>query len=740
VGVDGIVGDETRQALMYKEPEQRVQFPMGESTNRKFQVSDNRVMGESVNMDYLGGAALLGLAALPGLAAEGLAVGATNTQIIPNVINSMGRMLPQARNVLNPTIPRGLPSTGGRFFLPQTPSAFGSRIGYNNGGPIDSLYQPTVTNNMLQSNVTPSVIQPNVIQDVSNPTAAKAMKSLNGGGTSSHSKSKERFRERSMGGDVSLSNTSFEVNGNPNTVDGNFYPQLNAKLDHGEVVKNNFVFSNRLRDTKTNKTFAKLALPIEKATGNAQKLLRVNPTDPFAKNTLSRNEQAIQSLTMTQENLASAAGLRGNSRGYATGGFMQGDDPIYMAVNIPTSGMGANRGTYYDPYNNRFLRRDFLGKYGEIDYSPGQDWIKANTNNIADHLRQYGPKKGIENSIQVSNPEVMEDFIPNDLGQSSTPNIPQSVPTTVSGTGRATTKNSARMPSNQANTYSGPYNPNYKDPYTELLIEQQNLGKYTINPLEPLNMMTRSQIEFPAKTMVTPEGETVDISELGQPIVGQRGLSVTSQKATTPAVRNVLNDPATSASTTQNNTLTQKFTAGDIMQGAEVLSKFGQLIGGAEVEKPYYDNTNISKNSFDPSQSLYQNQRNYSAAVNGLDAGSINSRRIFANSMLGQKLNSDNQTLSQYQQMNRGALVDYENRVSNQRRFNIGQTMTTNDINARNRSAFKEAIDVASTSVGNFGEALNAKEQGYDVLKVLKNIYPDVYSRIIGELNNKPTK
>jgi len=332
VGVDGIVGDETRQALMYKEPEARVQFPMGESTNRKFQVTDNRVMGESVNMDYVGGTALLGLMALPGLAAEGLAAGAANTQIVPNVINSMGRMLPQARNILNPIIPRGLPSTGGRFFPPQTPSAFGSRIGYNNGGPIDSLYQPTVTNNMLQSNVTPSVIQPNVIQKALNPTAAQAVKSLGGGGTSSHSKSKERFREKSMGGDVSLSNTSFEVNGNPNTIDGNFYPQLNAKLDHGEVVKNNFVFSNRLRDTKTNKTFAKLALPIEKATGNAQKLLRVNPADPFAKNTLSRNEQAIQSLTMTQENLASAAGLRGNSRGYATGGYMQGDDPIYMEV------------------------------------------------------------------------------------------------------------------------------------------------------------------------------------------------------------------------------------------------------------------------------------------------------------------------------------------------------------------------------------------------------------------------
>jgi hypothetical protein len=99
--------------------------------------------------------------------------------------------------------------------------------------------------------------------------------------------------------------------------------------------------------------------------------------------------------------------------------------------------------------------------------------------------------------------------------------------------------------------------------------------------------------------------------------------------------------------------------------------------------------------------------------------------------MLAQRLNQDAQTLSSYQNMNSQALRDYEGRATEQRRYNIGQTLATNQMNAQNRAAYKQAWDSAMTSLGGFGTAMNQKTEAYDMLNILKTMYPDVYRRIM---------
>jgi hypothetical protein len=173
------------------------------------------------------------------------------------------------------------------------------------------------------------------------------------------------------------------------------------------------------------------------------------------------------------------------------------------------------------------------------------------------------------------------------------------------------------------------------------------------------------------------------------------------------------------------------FTTGDYLNAAAVLGRFGQLIGGPEVEKPIYDMTQISRANYDPASQLYQANRQTSAMLNRADVPSINARTALANNMLGQRLNQESQIRSQYDTMNRQALLDYDNRVSTQRRYNIAQDLATNQMNAQNRAAYKEAWDNAMTSLGGFGTALNQKQQGSDVLNILRTMYPDVYRRIM---------
>lgn len=189
---------------------------------------------------------------------------------------------------------------------------------FNNGGPIDSLYQPVITN-PITTNVTPT-IQPLM------PTAAGLVNpnaGLNTPGASwgsSKSKSKERFREKYTGGVLPISSESVQIKGAPNKVDGNSFPQIQANLDHNEVLKNNFVFSNRLKDDITSSPFAKLALLIEKGTANAEKVLKINPSDQFAKNTIRLNNQNLENVAKRQEQKAQSLGLRDSSRGYQNGG------------------------------------------------------------------------------------------------------------------------------------------------------------------------------------------------------------------------------------------------------------------------------------------------------------------------------------------------------------------------------------------------------------------------------------
>lgn len=187
-----------------------------------------------------------------------------------------------------------------------------------------------------------------------------------------------------VGGDMKLSDNSFLVDGNPSVTDGNFYPQLNAKLDHGEVVKDNFVFSNKLRDPQTNVTYAKLAQPVEKSTGKAEKFMRRFQNDSFSKNTVMQNNKFLDSLSNKQEMLATAMGLRQEQQpmGYAVGGQMQGDPGTNMQMSVDGN-------IYYNPYQNNFSMRTASGSYIPTNYRFANEWVSQNAANISAFKKQY---------------------------------------------------------------------------------------------------------------------------------------------------------------------------------------------------------------------------------------------------------------------------------------------------------------------------------------------------------------
>lgn len=582
--------------------------------------------------------------------------------------------------------------------------------------------------------------------------------------------------------DTQLSNTSFQVKGNPNVTDGNHYPELNANLDHNEVVKDNFVYSTKLK-TPAGKPFSFEAAKLEKSTGKAQKILMSNPSDQMAKNTIMMNESSMSSLAKLQETMATAMGHRdAPAQGMATGGFYDDGgpgDPPYTFVGLtnnkefPVANLtgkewldftnpydpakGTRRrpvtpdtftgvkfapnqaaidlgrdGMYYNPYDRTFSVRNSRGEYVSVTPNPGQfdvsgdnikDLIGNKSYNVAEHLRYVqspkaesagpsGPTLETPSNVLTNPSETIEE-----LGAFPYPvTTPNPVTAPVTDTPRGTGSRGRSKPS----TPSKPLTP-----WDKLYA---GVSKNKPAPYDPNAMPSEADVLAqlgPATNATRADDRLSRLGPLQAPTEDSKSMSM---DAVTPGAvpRNIFagTDP--------------QFTVGDGLQALTVLSKFGQLQGGAEVERPYYDTTSITKENFDPSNALAQSNRNFQTGLNTLQNSSINQNRSFLNKLQVNKLTQDSDILTKYNQMNQSARTQYEARTADQRRYNIGQTVGTNDLNARNRAAYKEAVDVALNSVGNYGKALNEKRTAYDSLAVLQKMFPDVYARIMAEQQKTP--
>src|SRR5690606_6280517 len=108
--------------------------------------------------------------------------------------------------------------------------------------------------------------------------------------------------------------------------------------------------------------------------------------------------------------------------------------------------------------------------------------------------------------------------------------------------------------------------------------------------------------------------------------------------------------------------------------GGKSIGAFGK----PEVEPQLLDRTQYTQRTFDPTQSLYRNQRSYQNAVNALSATTpVNLRRSLAGSALSSRYAADNQVLSQYDMMNQQARSQYEQQIGQQAQFNVQSQFRT---------------------------------------------------------------
>lgn len=275
---------------------------------------------------------------------------------------------------------------------------------------------------------------------------------------------------------------------------------------------------------------------------------------------------------------------------------------------------------------------------------------------------------------------------------------------------------------------TGQYVDSYTNPYTGNPVASTNDIPYDMpsGPVTPFD-------KLPTRNNYTSVGIPSGVDPFtGQPSDNPTVFRGIDAPARTAPDLNKLNpfdnvkptDPQTS------NGIRQQFTTGDSLQLAELFAKFRGLGQPHEQAPLYQDMTNISRNYYRPDMQLLDNSNSYNQAVRGIDTNSANTFNALQSNMLASKFKADNSVRSNTSQMNRGAQIDFENRTSNQTRYNLSQKLQRDTINAQNEGAYDARYQNAATSLGNFGQSLNNKKQAYDTLRTYKDMYPNVNSHI----------
>lgn len=478
------------------------------------------------------------------------------------------------------------------------------------------------------------------------------------------SKVTDRFLERANGGFVELSNNSYSVEGNPDVTDSvaTNYKGINLKLDDQEVIDtaNNFVYSNKVINPLTGKSFAKDAERLERNKGKAEKAVtRYN--DPHAQNTVKHMNSSLSSLAKNQELVALLKGKRSSATHMAYGGPT--DPPNPWLPFLYSNNQGAGNAMQSQQPNWTYSLLDQMNPLAMQNQTLPSVDVTAS--------RISRPSAVASRRRTLSSPVAPTVLTPTSQGQSFAPSLP----------------NDTQGPLNYGDLISADPNANFSN----TIGDAESYERGRIAP-------------FLQGTPASPQISSAETT------------GVTSNSYT--------NDPR----------VDRGFTVGDALQVGSLVNSFARLRGGPEKEQANYDTSKITRNVYDVNTALQSNAANFNNTTNSIDTSSSNLRRALQNQMLASKMRSDNSALTQYDQLNQQARTDYEGRVSNQQRYNVGQRTYTNDINARNRGAYDSAVQNAFGNLSNFGIGLNQRKQGFDALDLYGSTYKDVYSRILKTL------
>lgn len=572
-----------------------------------------------------------------------------------------------------------------------------------------------------------------------------------------------------------ISPNSVEVTGAPNQTDGN---QINYKgqpinVDHGEVIDHSkdIVFSDKLFDPRSGKSFADTVKPMEKLIGKLSKM----PSN-INNNTIKALEQQKQKVFQTQEQVAAALGQR-NSDGstvqpgqpaMASGGkiksYVTGGDPGNPIVNL-FKDMGKSIG-----YGALDLAGELANTLAGMPVKDRAD-LQARIQAQRQAKETYSPKTTITAKRITPPTQSSKNYVTTGVNKfpivsmMRAQNNVQTTPNTVtpkSSRNTIPTRSTSIIPTGNEFQYPKGYeaasrlglNPEdfYEDADQFLKTPAGKLWEQVQRAEDPNYKGFSKDKKFGKYHTAMYQNPEFQRIASGQVAKEQAAFSQANQKMKeynpTAAISDLIKK-VDKGNTEPINPLKPKldylpaikqrfkpipkFGVGDYMQlGAAGASVLGALLDRPEKQKPNLDKTQITQNRYDPANALMQNQyttnagmmanaNNYSSA--GVQAGLQN--------LMANKYRADSQVQSQYDQMNQQARTQYEQRLQQQNQFNAQTLSANDDKNVANRAAYTNNLYGALQTVSQVGAGLNDKQAMDTYLKLLAQRDPQASAGIL---------
>lgn len=487
-----------------------------------------------------------------------------------------------------------------------------------------------------------------------------------------------------------ISPNAVEVTGAPNVTDGNSVnvngTQINA--DHGEVIDSSkgIVFSDLLFDPRTGKKFSDEAKKIEKATNKLKGDSVINQSTAKA---LDRNKMNLFGM---QEKVATALGFRNQ------------DGSTVQPQSHATGGSIADILTFHSNPNKTDSNGIKIGSHSHVKHS------KNRTESSAAPSFAYGGRYAIGGTPQPLTPQ--SEWLkgpwdnPADFNTAFVANQTRLAPGTKAMPGSnligGDLRNPNRPPYLDVTDYAG-YDPKNQGSASNLFPEiNPPVRDRSEQQLNPLPMLQRG-----VKPPTTAAGQLKDVQDLG-----------------------IKTDPGFYPDPSKGNGLG----LGDYLQlGSAGASLLGAVLDTPETQKLYTNNAPITNQQFDPSRALMNNTFTTNAARQDLtntysaSGANANLQNLYAN-----KFKADADTTTHYDQMNKQATTDYENRLGQRTAENNQMRYHTDDVNMANRATYMNNIYGALATVNQVGAGFNKGETGKMALKYLMQIDPEASKWVLG--------
>lgn len=160
------------------------------------------------------------------------------------------------------------------------------------------------------------------------------------------------------------------------------------------------------------------------------------------------------------------------------------------------------------------------------------------------------------------------------------------------------------------------------------------------------------------------------------------------------------------------------------------------LLGGAEKQQLRLDNSQITRQQFDPRASLAAGQTAFNAARQ--QARNTTSRSAMMGNLQNLAANSARQQagiVDRYNNLNAQAQTQYETRLNQREAQNLQRRYAVDDINARNRAAYDNGVRAMGHSIGNLGQARVAQTENRKSVDYLLNTFPLIQEHFLAQLD-----